>query len=635
MTDAYTWTLTEYGYEVDGFPGDVEQHIDQAIDWRKHTHGGEITWETVAYRLFKNEIRLDTAAGTITVTRSTTAPVKRVVHSLLILTPVFLILYVTAPTVLLTPVPIGYFGVGGFLALTADNPVDLEPVATPAAKRTESSIYLCIAAAILLSLLPITAFTAVTRLPLILVTGVALAFLILIYNTTEPITPHLHADSVDPFSYILLTGLLLPGISIIAIAPFMAVTDLTPFYAVQEAVLTASPTLQQHVILTGSLILTAAVLGWMILHREHRWPLIPFLLGVIVLHHINYSIAYLYFAFPLILVLLVVMAIRDTIGAASDRVTEIQTLDISPFQSPWSRYAFGMGYLATSLACAALILELGTYTVLVNTQFNPAPFPLLEQRIFTAMDLLTIFFQPWPVFDPETYRAGYLLLASSPVLWLCGAWIHHIGAVNIGKHRILQETTASPYTSDVLPATIELRMLPGTVPDARPVTRFLGAQQYIIIGEPLFDELNDAELDAIIAHEVHHLRNRDFAAEFIATVLALFVGGKNALLVFYNYPRVEQDADRYAADTVGPQPLITALRTTDLLWTRAVHSGGPSLAHVYPGFTSVPTTWGRGIREDLTMMYDVLFGTVLLDAAHRDVEDRIDWLYAISDESKE
>jgi Zn-dependent protease with chaperone function len=85
----------------------------------------------------------------------------------------------------------------------------------------------------------------------------------------------------------------------------------------------------------------------------------------------------------------------------------------------------------------------------------------------------------------------------------------------------------------------------------------------IFVSECLADELDDQELDAVLLHEHHHLREREPLAraawEAAAQVLFFF-----PLARWWSRQRIEVAelrADEAAVRKVGPRPVATALRT--------------------------------------------------------------------------
>lgn len=99
----------------------------------------------------------------------------------------------------------------------------------------------------------------------------------------------------------------------------------------------------------------------------------------------------------------------------------------------------------------------------------------------------------------------------------------------------------------------------------RPLSLLFGFRRYVLVSESVADKLEGDELNAVLAHERYHLENRDLQIGKISKALSFCFGGKNALLAFYDYPRIEQEADDYAADKYGEKHMIRALDKIDIL----------------------------------------------------------------------
>ncbi len=88
-------------------------------------------------------------------------------------------------------------------------------------------------------------------------------------------------------------------------------------------------------------------------------------------------------------------------------------------------------------------------------------------------------------------------------------------------------------------------------------------RRYVIaISIGLLESLNNDEVEACLAHEISHLKNKDFTWRFIATVakVALFAKPLSYLIEPAVYRGREFLADRTAAMLIGgPSALISAL----------------------------------------------------------------------------
>jgi Zn-dependent protease with chaperone function len=224
--------------------------------------------------------------------------------------------------------------------------------------------------------------------------------------------------------------------------------------------------------------------------------------------------------------------------------------------------------------------------------------------------------------------AGFTLLLVAPLAWLAVGWVAHLGW-GVGA-RLLALARSEPVRGDRFdsgegggaPLPVPVRVVPTDRPLVRPVA-VAGVWRGVLVGRPVAEALAADELRAVVAHEAHHLGSRDLTAAAVATLAGLGFGGRNALLAFYDYAAAERAADERAADTVGTDAVVRALRRLEGLQTRgagnalADGSGGrPPAGRSAHG--AARSTW-RLLRAP----YDLFFGRVLLDAAHRSVDERV------------
>jgi Zn-dependent protease with chaperone function len=226
---------------------------------------------------------------------------------------------------------------------------------------------------------------------------------------------------------------------------------------------------------------------------------------------------------------------------------------------------------------------------------------------------------------------GFYALLVAPLAWLAVAWIGHLGTSVVGRGIALARSEPLPAPTrdegesdddtDAAPFPVPVRVVPTDRPFVRPVA-VAGLWRGVLVGRPVVDALAADELRAVVAHETHHLDGRDLTAGAVATLAGLGFGGRNALLAFYDYAAAERAADEHAARTVGPDALVRALRRLEGLQARGVDrpvtDGG-----VAAGRTAVHVRTWRLLRAP----YDLFFGRVLLDAAHRSVDERIRYIW--------
>jgi Zn-dependent protease with chaperone function len=184
---------------------------------------------------------------------------------------------------------------------------------------------------------------------------------------------------------------------------------------------------------------------------------------------------------------------------------------------------------------------------------------------------------------------------------------------------------------DIQIRTVDL----GGVPDAKPMTVLGGWRQYVFVSEVLVETLTDEEFEAVLRHEEYHLQesNRSLLAE----ALSLLVGGKNALLAFYDYRASERAADDYAARHTSYNTTHDAVEEMYKL-AAAADDTADRLGINHPGI--VHREAAQGLLEDLqdpgrlrrvfqrlmagpAATYELYFGGALLDTAHLDPEARL------------
>lgn len=174
-------------------------------------------------------------------------------------------------------------------------------------------------------------------------------------------------------------------------------------------------------------------------------------------------------------------------------------------------------------------------------------------------------------------------------------------------------------------------------PNAYAGSLFFGLKDFIIINQSMVKLLDDRQLDALLAHEIYHLQNRDWAANLLAGIFSLLFFGRNTLLVFWGYPSVEREADKYAADRVGVEPLQSALHDLTVekeryrrLRERHLPDESQRSKPSLPGFwTIISNTVSQRRLQRLTELqryitdpYELLFGSIVFQSAHLNLDDR-------------
>lgn len=184
-------------------------------------------------------------------------------------------------------------------------------------------------------------------------------------------------------------------------------------------------------------------------------------------------------------------------------------------------------------------------------------------------------------------------------------------------------------------------------PQAKPVRAFFGLRQYVIVSDIVVDELNSApkkELEAVLRHEEYHLQEDQFGL-LLKFITPLF-GGKNAAFAFYDYRKSERSADDYAARETSSAVMRRALDQlgelladfTDSKETRKIPGQYPGIIRRSTGDSASGSDTEESSETDdsteskreswlqsrLIAVYNVYFGSILLDTAHMDIDSRIE-----------
>jgi Zn-dependent protease with chaperone function len=258
-----------------------------------------------------------------------------------------------------------------------------------------------------------------------------------------------------------------------------------------------------------------------------------------------------------------------------------------------------MGALVASVAFAAFsFLLVVTYCLLVYDAVAEASFePLASERfravaflgylLVVATLCLTAFRLAGRVLDTAPWPV--VAAALTPLALPVGGWLVDTAGTALARSRTLRRGNRRRIEG----VTVLVLDVPGTHVRAVPFP------QCVVVTRGVIETLSSEELTAVIAHERHHLRARNRLVATLATLAAAPVG-RNALTAFLDYPARERAADRHAADTAGPEPLVRALRRLD-------------------------ETTGRPHRSPhlLVAPYALFYGAVSDAATYQPLEDRI------------
>jgi|AntRauMinimDraft_4_1070384.scaffolds.fasta_scaffold00723_3 energy-coupling factor transporter transmembrane protein EcfT len=259
------------------------------------------------------------------------------------------------------------------------------------------------------------------------------------------------------------------------------------------------------------------------------------------------------------------------------------------------------------------------------------------QALYTTLDLTV---PSVPGVPARVLSVGFLFAVLWPFAFITfGTLTQAIGR----PYRTLQVLwNSSPVTDDRVQDSVgddvEVRHIDRDgYPDLRPFT-LLGHWKFVFVSDVLIEECGPDELEALLRHEEYHIRERGPGTA--AVVLALFVGGANAIAAFYDFRKSERKADEEAAAAVGRAPLRHAIIRAYDLRARAprnpIPGHTPSAVSPLPALerTDTATTAGRTrLGRLLTLIwgyllapYQLYFGGVLTETAHLRKRERLEAL---------
>jgi Zn-dependent protease with chaperone function len=228
-------------------------------------------------------------------------------------------------------------------------------------------------------------------------------------------------------------------------------------------------------------------------------------------------------------------------------------------------------------------------------------------------------FNAWPLVSPREYLVSFYALLFSPAFFFLGMWIYGTGEHIYSSIRtFLEIRDAERLDSQVVPDSVIIAVSDrGALPNAHAGSLFFGWKRYIVVTRSLIDTVSEQELNAVLAHEAYHIQNRDWLANLLASMFSVLFGGQSSLQIFYDYPRVELEADEYAVEMVGADPLHSALENLELKTLKMSKGSDPS--------EDRPTgvrRWLSRIQTYLTAPYRLFFSSVVLDVSHRSPSER-------------
>lgn len=183
----------------------------------------------------------------------------------------------------------------------------------------------------------------------------------------------------------------------------------------------------------------------------------------------------------------------------------------------------------------------------------------------------------------------------------------------------------SAPTTILTPGDIDAQIRELKTADYRVGCYSLGGIGYIFVSTGLLRALDPDELEAVLAHEAGHIEHGDAFLSFLIPIAAIFLfAGKNVLYTILDFRTREFDADAYAAEHVGAEPLARALATLESLASEMDDEQDVRTAFsATPTFVSFSRTPMSGF---LDRYFGTYFGNFALTEAHPDVEERINVL---------
>jgi len=348
-----------------------------------------------------------------------------------------------------------------------------------------------------------------------------------------------------------------------------------------------------------------------------------------------------------IVVLITVFAVLGTRAygmACSDALYRVRLDRNASYPSKAIRVVAVPLYLGINIVSLAMLVfwidavSLGIYRKGLIQNFTPRGIELWRE-IYTNLDSV---FESLPLLSPRSYSLLFVSLIFLPTLLLIITWLAFLILQTISRASLIRGGRKENFVV-VDDSKISVISVDSNRPIIQPLTLFFGLRKFIIVDRSVLDILEEDhnELQAVLAHEAYHLRNREVLVNILSTIFSIAVfGGRNALLAFYDYPRIEGEADRYAAEKFGSESLQNALRKIEYLQAQATEESRIEQILGLPGFVGTRAeaeerntgnpqeeiTLVKRVLTDFFAPYSLFYGTVLFDQAHRSIDERIEKL---------
>lgn len=216
---------------------------------------------------------------------------------------------------------------------------------------------------------------------------------------------------------------------------------------------------------------------------------------------------------------------------------------------------------------------------------------------------------------------GVVLLL--PAVVTTAGWCHHLLTRTVAT--LWAFTRSDQVALAGLPDGVTVRVIDSPAPVARPLR--VPGRPTVLVGRPLAETLDDEALAAVACHEAYHLVGRDPATGPLPWVVGALVGGPNAVRALYDRGAVERAADEFAADRVGTEALVRAVRTAGRTRLSAGEAFNPDpdetpLDESEASDTDDPGTLRGRLASGLMAPYRLYFGDVG-PSVHDDVTGRV------------
>ncbi|WP_436932836.1 hypothetical protein [Halosimplex halobium] len=306
----------------------------------------------------------------------------------------------------------------------------------------------------------------------------------------------------------------------------------------------------------------------------------------------------------------------------------IEAVSIRPLRSPVSRLLWLSIFTGTTFVLLASFV-FSLLLLLPASIELPYWIPSLSSTVSTAE--IPVPNAPDPI--RRLWVWSVFLMLVSPTILLGLVWVSSTSSRLYSRIRLLRSMTRFPKGKLGFDPGVPVYSVQSSGQFAYAL-QIPGIESGILLGSETIEGLETDELQAVCAHELHHLERNDAKTIFLSMLAGILLGGQNVLLAFYDLPQMEAAADRYAAQKIGLDPTIRALRKMETLSQPAAPMG--QRPDGLPGF-QIRSTGRSGLLPKSTLLSqllsdvqsglqapeELLYGDALVTAAHRSVDERI------------